>query len=156
MSLLGLVGVYILWSVGHQPGGYERHFGNPNSGSRLMICSRDNRLIVGIYAPATRMTRLRYSQGSVGDLLDNDETHVAADLFSWGFAAPHWFVALMLSAVPAWWALTRHRRVEEQFREQEGLCRTCGYDIRASDERCPECGEALPPLALRKPATAPT
>jgi hypothetical protein len=30
------------------------------------------------------------------------------------------------------------------LRERMGLCINCGYDIRASSERCPECGQVLP------------
>jgi hypothetical protein len=30
------------------------------------------------------------------------------------------------------------------LRERMGLCVNCGYDLRASSERCPECGAFLP------------
>jgi hypothetical protein len=34
-----------------------------------------------------------------------------------------------------WWAGRRSAR-----RRREGLCAVCGYDIRASRQQCPECG----------------
>jgi hypothetical protein len=52
-------------------------------------------------------------------------------------AVPYWFLAL-LTAVPAllkWWAASRVRR-----KRRLGLCINCGYDLRGSPERCPECG----------------
>jgi hypothetical protein len=39
-------------------------------------------------------------------------------------------------------AVFRARRVATRLRK--GLCPACGYDLRASTDRCPECGAALP------------
>ena len=53
--------------------------------------------------------------------------------------APHWFVLSATAALPAWW-LRRRLADRRRRRELRGLCPTCGYDLRASPERCPECG----------------
>lgn len=36
------------------------------------------------------------------------------------------------------------RRVRKNRRRDRGLCRICGYDVRASKDRCPECGMLIP------------
>jgi hypothetical protein len=58
-------------------------------------------------------------------------------LYAFPFALP-----VALGAVyPAWrvWGARRRRLLQEK-RRIAGLCIHCGYDLRASPERCPECG----------------
>jgi hypothetical protein len=38
------------------------------------------------------------------------------------------------------------QRLEREAREDTGRCAVCGYDLRATPQRCPECG-AIPPAA---------
>lgn len=51
------------------------------------------------------------------------------------FEIPHWFVILLFSILPTWRYL--HRR---PVPPPAGMCIKCGYDLRATPDRCPECG----------------
>jgi hypothetical protein len=53
------------------------------------------------------------------------------------FTVPHWFPALLGAVAPLVW-LRRFRRTRR--RKARGLCARCGYDLRATPGRCPECG----------------
>lgn len=56
---------------------------------------------------------------------------------------PEWFVALVLAVLPTCWLVRKARAVRRGRRVAAGLCVTCGYDLRASIDRCPECGAAI-------------
>lgn len=49
---------------------------------------------------------------------------------------PDWPIVVAMSVLPGLWLMTRRRR----NRRPDGLCRRCGYDLRATPGRCPECG----------------
>jgi hypothetical protein len=53
--------------------------------------------------------------------------------FLWLFTVPCWAVVLATAAAPAVRVLRLRRR-------RSGLCASCGYDLRATPARCPECG----------------
>jgi hypothetical protein len=50
---------------------------------------------------------------------------------------PLWAVVAAATPLPATWVFRWWRRRRASF---EGKCRGCGYDLRATPERCPECG----------------
>ena len=62
--------------------------------------------------------------------------------------APFWALLLIwaVPAVPCMLALKREwiRR----HRKRHGLCLGCGYDLRESRDRCPECGQIRPSRGL--------
>jgi len=51
-------------------------------------------------------------------------------------------VAGCLAVLPAWWLAKLARARRRKRRERENRCPFCGYDLRATPGRCPECGTA--------------
>lgn len=50
---------------------------------------------------------------------------------------PHWFAVLVFGILPVRWYRQLRR---EQLKANRGRCAVCGYDLRATPNRCPECG----------------
>ena len=58
---------------------------------------------------------------------------------------PFWMLAAIAAFLPTIWIIERASRRQQRRRlQRSGLCPRCGYDLRASPNRCPECGTAVP------------
>lgn len=68
------------------------------------------------------------------------------------FSAPCWLVspALALWPLTSLFLLLRRRR-RRRHREFAGCCDQCGYDLRATPDRCPECGKVVAGAGAHQP-----
>ncbi len=57
------------------------------------------------------------------------------------WAVPFWLIALLLAVYPMFLAFRKRYAARRSI---HGLCHSCGYDLRATPDRCPECG-TIPP-----------
>jgi hypothetical protein len=57
-------------------------------------------------------------------------------------AMPVWIPAILFAIAPTYRLIVLRRRRIVERRRAMGLCLNCGYDLRASGDRCPECGSA--------------
>jgi len=53
---------------------------------------------------------------------------------------PFWILLAATAALPAWKLRAIFREYRHNRRRRGGFCGSCGYDLRATPQRCPECG----------------
>jgi hypothetical protein len=67
------------------------------------------------------------------------------EAFSAGIYLRYWVLAIVFGILPGIktlnLVLASQRR---RYRRSHGLCLVCGYDLRATPDRCPECGTVPP------------
>jgi hypothetical protein len=68
----------------------------------------------------------------------------------WELIVPLWFIAVLVATFATLWLWNYDCRRRWVLRWRAGLCPTCGYDLRATPDRCPECG-----IAAATPTPAP-
>jgi hypothetical protein len=87
----------------------------------------------------------------------------SSDRYQYSFEhghVPYWFLLLVLFGAGSPPLVGLYRRRRQARRARSNRCIACGYDLRASPDRCPECGTvaaglgANPPVPL--PATHPS
>ncbi len=55
------------------------------------------------------------------------------------YYVPYWFPVLLSAILPWIWIV----KIRNWRQHRRGMCRKCGYDLRASKDRCPECGASV-------------
>lgn len=58
----------------------------------------------------------------------------------WDVIVPLWLPAALAAPLPLYALTLARTRRRRQHRARAGLCLRCGYDLRATPGRCPECG----------------
>ncbi len=153
LSLIGLLLSAVLWGASYWGFGF-----------RSLLYSRDE-LIESNYAHMNELEMilcrgvLEWKVASFDVVLISAESEesIAAEYPGWtyypgtqicsgqkplqaGNKLPLWVPALVFAVPPAWSLFPPYRR---RRRRKLGLCVTCGYDLRGSKDRCPECGESF-------------
>ena len=115
-SLIGLLLSVALWGVSHGSDGYSASVGE------LQVGVWDGTIYYMTFGPPSPPPVVIRVMRDTGEM----RLFIPTAFFGFSFST--------LSAIQF------HRR---RKRKKLGLCIKCGYDLRASKERCPECGSTI-------------
>jgi hypothetical protein len=93
-----------------------------------------------ILAPRTMLGRagFRYREYSIFGISS------FVNFTAWELTTPMWSLVVVFALLPAIRSALLLKRWRGRRRSASGLCASCGYDLRASKDRCPECGTLVP------------
>jgi hypothetical protein len=128
------VGPFKFWQAHRTGGGYRISW---RDGQMILPRQRTGGPIAyeGAYA---RATQLGYPGAIANGSLDWLMTR------GWELKMPFAFPIAAAALLPLAWSTSRIvRHVRRRGRASGGCCPTCGYDICATPDRCPECGASF-------------
>jgi hypothetical protein len=148
-SLLMCVTVLALWVRSYWVNDYMCFSGIDGEGAELVVASvwGSNRGALSVYRVGGPWTTTRVvwrsprATASAGPLTWWERLGFGYRYYSDGgtitAGVPHAVPGALFACLPAFW-IARRRRVWRRARRS--LCQSCGYDLRATPDRCPECG----------------
>jgi hypothetical protein len=153
LSLLLLFATVMLWA-------WDSHKGNPTIWNPTDIQANSAYYRVGVHANSVVILRARpwppvwepVNWGEFDPPIDFLGLHArwassgpirgGVPNSSWFFVeAPFLWIVAAAVCFPSWWSIRRFYL--HPVRPAE-FCRICGYDLRATPERCSECGTIVP------------
>jgi len=146
---------YGRWTLEHEApkGWYRAQPRTAKSSQGMVLLSTHFLWLAPEVFDAEKKTLLWDENGRVfydSALIDDERPFRAADPAVNGFGSreedrgfrsyiwfPHWAVAAVFGVLPMIVVIRRRIRT---LKARAGLCPACGYDLRATPDRCPECG----------------
>ena len=98
----------------------------------------------GLAIHRTLVDRWRFAAGERLGGVPVPASRLSFDSTVWDVRVDYWLPTLALTVVPAAWGDRWRRRRRLAAARAAGRCVGCGYDLRSSPDRCPECGRGDP------------